>query len=480
MADVFKNAQGVWTNQGVDPADPVQTSADPNAPYERDGVLYQRTPGGHELAIGAAHNDIHDEAHPEVAARDFLDALDRSPEQRSLDLVNASQQQSDADTQALEEAKQANPVGRAANWLTPGKVGTAAGLASLIPGVAPIALSAAAAADPLLEALRVHYDEPNAAQSFPEAAGGALEATAPAGVAMAGGAAMKALPKVAALAAKPGVVGAGLGGAYGYRHGGVFTSPGLGGAVEGAVEGGTLGKTFGGRIGALLKAAGMAPEAVAPEVAAEAEAGAPFPRAVRTVGGQQVPEKSVDDVLMRSGKNYVPPRPFTPSPTPREYEFSPREPRSALNDISEADVQRLAKQSGDVYAKMKAEGAFGGDRTVPSDGWMREMAKPHVQPTPAPDLMDQYTASLENGQGSGKQSFEMGGVQYAPDETGSHVALRRAALADTPPIEGDNPVVSRTLKQIRDEAKSGVLDPETAKKATAQAQMLRRKKGGGR
>ncbi len=428
MADVFKNAQGVWTNQGVDPADPVPTSADPNAPYERDGVLYQRTPGGHELAIGAAHNDIHDAAHPEVAARDFLTQLDQSPEQRSLDLVNSSLHQSDADTQALEEAKQANPIGRAANWLTPGKVGTAAGLASLIPGAAPIALTAAAVADPLLEALRVHYDEPNAAQSFGEAAQGAAEATAPAGLAMAGGAAMKALPKVAALAAKPGVVGAGLGGAYGYRHGGVFTSPGLGGAMEGAVEGGTLGKTFGGRIGALLKAAGMAPEAVAPEVAAEAEAGAPFPRAVRTVGGQQVPEKSVDDVLMRSGKNYVPPRPFTPSPVPQEvatpdlmdqytrslengagsgkqsfemdgvsyapdktgshlavphegYDFSPREPRSALNDISEADVQRLAKQSGGVYKKMKAEGAFGGDRTVnpswsdsPAAQLMRERA----------------------------------------------------------------------------------------------------------
>lgn len=40
----------------------------------------------------------------------------------------------------------------------------------------------------------------------------------------------------------------------------------------------------------------------------------------------------------------------------------------------------------------------------------------------SPDLMDQYMSSLEGGVGSGKQSFEMGGVNYVPDETGSHVA----------------------------------------------------------
>ncbi len=71
----------------------------------------------------------------------------------------------------------------------------------------------------------------------------------------------------------------------------------------------------------------------------------------------------------------------TDVPATRDYEFSPREPRSALNDISEEAVQRLAKQSGDTFAKMRDAGMFDGDRTVnpswsdsPAAQLMREKA----------------------------------------------------------------------------------------------------------
>lgn len=65
-----------------------------------------------------------------------------------------------------------------------------------------------------------------------------------------------------------------------------------------------------------------------------------------------------------------------------------------------------------------AQNENGKGRVIPAPGGSMDALKTAA----APDLMDQYMSSLEGGVGSGKQSFEMGGVNYVPDETGSHVA----------------------------------------------------------
>lgn len=52
-----------------------------------------------------------------------------------------------------------------------------------------------------------------------------------------------------------------------------------------------------------------------------------------------------------------------------------------------------------------------------------------------PDLMDQFQSASDTGVGSGKQEFDMDGVHYAPDESGSHVAQ----VATPDPREADVP-----------------------------------------
>ncbi len=321
MADVFKNAQGVWTNQGVDPADSVSTSADPNAPYERDGVLYQRTPGGHELAIGAAHNDIHDEAHPEVAAQEYLHQLDQSPEGQALgkeqqrqDAIDAIVGQNKAEDLAT---RQNSPLGKLSAFLTPGKV--ALGTAAATPFLGPGAALAGGLVNEAATIGRAHYDEPNAEQSLSEAAGGTLEAMSPALLAEAGGAAMKAVPKVAAIASK---YAAPIAGTLGTVHG--YQRAGIPGAIEEGGLGYLGGKLFGeipGGTGAFLrKAAGMsAPEA---EAAAEAEfatqtaapGARPGYRSVETPGSSYRP----DPAKTPSWEGVEPNERFSP-PAPEEY-----------------------------------------------------------------------------------------------------------------------------------------------------------------
>lgn len=131
----------------------------------------------------------------------------------------------------------------AADAATPGKIGAGVALASALPtgGMSiPAAALLAGGTDALAEALRVHYNTPHAAQSFPEAVGNAAESAAPAVLGqLAGkvpGVVGRVLPQLANSSTKAaGLTGATIGGVTGYRQNGIL------GAAEGALTGGVLG-----------------------------------------------------------------------------------------------------------------------------------------------------------------------------------------------------------------------------------------------
>lgn len=166
----------------------------------------------------------------------------------------------------------------AADAATPGKLGTAAALAAALPsgGLSfPAAALLAGGGDALAEFLRVHDDTPNAATTFPEAAGRVVRSAAGPLVAGALGAVpslvSRAIPAVANLSPvlTSGTGGAILGGVDGYRRGGVV------GALEGAAAGGVGGAT----LGALPRSL-AALQAIASRMGPEAATAAEAPEAV--------------------------------------------------------------------------------------------------------------------------------------------------------------------------------------------------------
>lgn len=317
MADILrKTLDGTWTNI-PEPYKPPVAGADPNTPVEENGQLMQTLPDGRKIAIGTAHNTPGpNQADPIIAGAEQT-LHDVQPEADTLaaatpDLAGArsvKQQHpgayddlSDAELQAkLDAAGHAGDHGYqpglntsplhaslegflsgAAEGATSPSGKAAIGGASALLG--PAGVPVAAGAEALAQALGVHYGNENAPASFPEAAGNVGEAAAAPAISAATTAAAPIVARELAKVPKAvtGLGGAAIGGYTGYKRGGIP------GAVEGALAGGAMGAAVPKSLQALQKLTGLG---------AEAEAGAPFPRAVRTMGGTQVPEKSVEDVL---------------------------------------------------------------------------------------------------------------------------------------------------------------------------------------
>lgn len=371
---VYKDKNGVLTNlpgpdAPVDPNDPSnygRGSTEPVMPtfWEGQGLL------------DAAKKTLDDTA-PEAATLDKINATlfpraaaakASNPELYSG--VVGSQDYADLESQLQNQEEttrlQSSPVAKALDYIGPGTISLAAGAAT--PFVGPeLTIPAAAGATTLLDLAKSHYRSPDAPANVEKYLGDVAEsAAAPALVA--GG--QYALSK-APLLNKPGVVPGVVGAVHGYHRAGIpgAIEEGLGGYYGGRV----LDKITGG-LSALKGAAGIAPEV---EAAIAPESTATMNQALYS--GTQTPEHSVEDVLKNMGGRFA----------DKEAGFSP-----------------------EMVEKLNApKGSLSGLKTAAQ-----------------PDLMDEYLKSLEGGVGSGKQSFEMFGQKYVPNEIGSHVAAPETPL----------------------------------------------------
>lgn len=213
---------------------------------------------------------------------------------------------------------------------TPERIGM---LALLTGGATLPAALGAAGGEALAEGARVATDAPNAARSFPEAAGNVLGAASVPALAGALNAAPTAIARMGgARKVAGGVLGAGLGGYEGYRYGGIP------GGIAGAIGGGALGGGSGGSRSMRALRAILGPEAEA------------SPKVPQTVA--QTIDEAVGAGKLRRSEGYVPevaPRligasvPSESAPSMRGLEAAVTEkPRLSLEEFKAA--QELVKQ----------------------------------------------------------------------------------------------------------------------------------------
>lgn len=440
---LHQTLDGTWTNAPDPNALP---EAVQGATRETNGTLEQFT-NGKWLPISVAHNaSMANEADPLIAAAQQTLAS-TAPESQLLaqatpqldgarglkaQFPGAYDDMSDAELQAKLDAKNGgqgyhpgastSPVraglegflsGAAEGATSPAGKTAIGGAASLM---GPVGAPVAAGAEGLAGLLGVHYNNANAPQSLGEAAANVGEAAAAPLTTSAASAAAPFVAKTLSTLPKTvtGLGGAALGGYEGYKHGGIP------GAVEGALAGGALGAGLPRSMQALRGVAGMAPEA-----AAEAEAGAHLPQNphalnITPLSGTQVPTNSVDDVLSALHK----PSPFAPDTSDPLGE--------PIRASQESPITPYTQNKTGVDPLNYADA---GARSNPTNPFTNA-------PPPSPE---------------------------------SFAGLRQAAGANVRPSQGSNPVVDRTLNEIRDETQQGILDPKTAKKANAQSQMFRRR-----
>ena len=264
---------------------------------------------------------------------------------------------------------------------TPGRTGL---LALLTGGANLPATLAAAGAQAGVEGTRVATDAPNAPRSFGDAALDTAGAASIPGLAAAEG------PLLAKAGGAARLIKRGVGGVLGAYEGNKY------GGIPGAIVGGIGGAAVGGgdvRLPGRLAPLSdfLAGDSAATETpAAVGDRYMPnrgnAPRPAVDLSGTVTPTKGVEDVLNDLG-GY----------------------RSDINSGLSPELAAKLNGRGNSLASLKK--------------------------VATPDLMDEFQSASDTGVGSGKQEFDMDGVHYAPDESGSHVAQ----VAAPDPMEADIP-----------------------------------------